>query len=361
MYLARFKNLANMKKKLVWSLLAVLALTLTFCDRSDDIGPAKKRDYAEQYTKDSTDIETFLKTHTYTVINHPGFSDDQDVTFTEVPAGTAGVIWDELGTNLLSRTVHTYRDEDETIPYTLYYLKLRQGGGQNNDRPKPTNTDKVLAAYTGKYMFHLETTDEDTGEVIDSLKTYEFESQAFPQTQFDLQQVIRGWSEIFPLFNAGDPNQVEGEPTLYTDFGAGVMFIPSGLGYYNQALGSIPAYSPLIFTFKLLAVTHVDTDNDGIPDYLEDRDGDGYMYIILNDEGTGEMRPDDIDGDGAPNYLDLDDDGDNVLTETEFLSDPNDNDSEPLTWETVPDCSGNTTDPNRLRRFYNPACTGQEP
>src|SRR5690606_3472599 len=51
-------------------------------------------------------------------------------------------------------------------------------------------------------------------------------------------------------------------------------------------------------------------DNDGIPAALED----------IN--GNGNLDDDDTDGDGIPNYLDVDDDGDNVLTKDEN-PDPN--------------------------------------
>lgn len=49
----------------------------------------------------------------------------------------------------------------------------------------------------------------------------------------------------------------------------------------------------------------VEDDNDGIPAEFED----------LN--GNGDYEDDDTDGDGIPNYIDVDDDGDNVLTTAE--------------------------------------------
>jgi len=49
----------------------------------------------------------------------------------------------------------------------------------------------------------------------------------------------------------------------------------------------------------------VEDDNDGIPAELED----------IN--GNGDLEDDDTDMDGIPNYLDVDDDGDNVLTSAE--------------------------------------------
>lgn len=54
-----------------------------------------------------------------------------------------------------------------------------------------------------------------------------------------------------------------------------------------------------------------DTDNDGIPNYLDtDSDGDG---IPDKEEGSG-----DIDQDGIPNYLDIDSDGDGILDEADI-------------------------------------------
>ncbi len=54
------------------------------------------------------------------------------------------------------------------------------------------------------------------------------------------------------------------------------------------------------FTMEL-----IEDDNDGIPAELEDLNGNGNLY------------DDDTDGDGLPNFLDADDDGDNVLTISE--------------------------------------------
>ncbi|WP_157491883.1 hypothetical protein [Gelidibacter mesophilus] len=55
--------------------------------------------------------------------------------------------------------------------------------------------------------------------------------------------------------------------------------------------------------------TYVDDDDDGIPSNIEDANLDGD-----NDPAT---NPTDSDGDGIPDYLDADDDNDNVLTKDE--------------------------------------------
>ena len=51
-------------------------------------------------------------------------------------------------------------------------------------------------------------------------------------------------------------------------------------------------------------------DNDGVPALLEDRNN------------NGNLEDDDTDGDGIPDYIDADDDGDNILTKDE-KPDPN--------------------------------------
>ena len=63
----------------------------------------------------------------------------------------------------------------------------------------------------------------------------------------------------------------------------------------------------------------VEDDNDGVPSELED----------LN--GNGNLEDDDTDNDGIPNYLDADDDGDNVLTINELDTENLDGDDDPFT------------------------------
>ncbi len=51
--------------------------------------------------------------------------------------------------------------------------------------------------------------------------------------------------------------------------------------------------------------TNDDTDNDGVPDYLDpDDDGDGVPTQDEDVDGDGDPTNDDTDNDGVPNYLD---------------------------------------------------------
>src|SRR5690606_10950974 len=122
--------------------------------------------------------------------------------------------------------------------------------------------------------------------------------------EMDLMNLIPGWREVIPEFKTSEGFVENGDGTVsFTNYGLGIMFLPSGLGYYgNPQGGGIPAYSNLMFKFELYQSEINDHDNDGIPSYLEDLNGDMNLYN------------DDTDGDGIPNFIDTDDDGDRVLT-----------------------------------------------
>ena len=288
-----------------------LALLVVSCSKDED-KTEPLRDYAEQYTKDIEIIEEFLQTHYVDVINNPGAVNDQEVTFTKIPeGGTQTPIWDspDLVTN--------YTVDLHDITYKVYYLKLRGHVDRSVSSPEdiakaPCNVDRVLAAYVGQYIFvDSETVD---GQTTESLEFNEFERNLNPQSFLALSSTIRGWSEIFPRFKAGTYVGNSDGTISYSDFGAGIMFLPSGLGYYNNVAGSIPSYSNLIFTFKLYEIQRVDNDGDGIFSYQEDINNDGYVKAL----GEGIDNIDDTDGDGAPDFLDIDDDGDFFLTKVEI-------------------------------------------
>lgn len=294
-------------------ILLTFGLLLTSCHKTDPVVPIPLRDYAEQFTTDMTTIETYLKTHKLTV------SANYDIAFstTTIPSESVWGANVTHGANLLEKTVIA-----NGVTYTMYYIKFRQGNTTTGI--SPCNYDGVFTAYKGRLMDESVTTNGVTtgGTPIDEGTV--FDSSDNPTDYFALENVIRGWSEIFPQFNSGtytsNPN---GDGSfIYNDFGAGVMFVPSGLAYYASSVGSIPSYSPLIFNFKLLKVKRIDHDFDGILDFNEDIGGplganipDGYVYPVV----SGVTNYDDTDSDGYPDFIDKDDDGDNILTKTEIL------------------------------------------
>ena len=208
------------------------------------------------------------------------------------------------------------------VTYKVYYLVLRLGSRVEDS---PTNTDAVFAAYSGSYL---------KSATDGAVSATNFEEVIIPTQHLSLLNTIRGWSEIFPQFKPGTYTG-NGDGTIsYSDFGAGVMFLPSGLAYYNSSAGSIPSYSPLVFSFKLYTISRLDTDGDGLPNFQEDFSEnsnlpDRYMYSFLNKTNypdyTGVKNvdidiwfKDDTDQDGIPNFLDIDDDGDGYSTKIEL-------------------------------------------
>lgn len=343
-------------------LLFALCIGIVSCEKdSDNAEPL--RDYATQYATDIANIEEFMKTHYMEVIDNPGATNDQDVTYTIIPAGGTQVsIWDQTVYPIENRLI-----EQNDITYKIYYIPFRQGSGAT--AKSPCSVDRVLASYRGEYIFKK--TETINGLPVQTIVGKEFEESINPQSYFNLTSVIRGWSEIFPQFRTGSYVGNTDGTVSYTDFGAGILFIPSGLGYFSGAQGGIPAYSPLLFSIKLYEVQRVDQDLDGIDSFQEDIDGDGYVYKLAKDV----INPDDTDGDEIPDFLDMDDDGDFFTTKSERRyitpSDPQqlarfypfngaavDNLSTPYVDETkgVPNCSGDFTSPTRLRKYRDPSC-----
>lgn len=292
----------------------ILVATILFsCDKSDN-DTVELRDYQEQYITDLANIEEYMKTHYMTVVNNPGQADDMDVVFTKIPEGGSQVsVWNQTDYPIQTREITVTQNEVD-VNYKIYFLKLREGSGQ-----KPCNVDNILSGYRGEYIYK-ETTTEDDGSSTTEVLGKQFEENKNPQTYLSLYGgVIRGWSEIFPQFKTGTYSENPDGTISYNDFGAGVMFIPSGLAYFGTSRSTIPAYSPLVFTIKLFELQRTDQDGDGILSYLEDLNGDGYMYFleegVPNVDNTDENEE---NGDNIPDFLDADDDGDGYLTSYEI-------------------------------------------
>ena len=336
----RTQKSAIMNKFKFYFIVLITTLSLFSCSKNDtpaEITPA--RDYKVQFDADNSTIETYLEANYITV------TDDQDVKFSKIDAGQPSIMSYLNSTTfpkLLTRMVNLHG-----IEYTIYYLVLREGkentttlkGGES-----PTNTDAVLASYSGSYLQSATNTD------VTSVTATPFEESKFPNKFFSLLGTIKGWGEIFPQFKTGSYTSNNDGTVTFTDFGAGVMFIPSGLAYYDYGAGSIPSYAPLVFSFKLYEIQRLDSDGDGILNYQEDLNGDGYMYDyrnLVNYPTTPSTNPDDTDGDGIPNFVDIDDDGDNYMTKLELKK----TDGTYHTFETVPSCSGQT-----VKRYLTANC-----
>jgi len=99
----------------------------------------------------------------------------------------------------------------------LYYIIKTQGTGEN-----PGPTDQVRVAYKGYFL---------NGNV--------FDQSPVEGISFNLQQVIRGWTEGITYFKEG---------------GSGLLLVPAHLGYGPQDYRGIPGGSVLIFEIDLIEV-----------------------------------------------------------------------------------------------------------
>ncbi len=308
----------------------VLAILFAGCPKDDSITIEPPRPFAEQKPIDEAAIDDFLATHFVTI------DADYNTTFTLIEDGGTETPIKDMP-NLTFKTV-----ERNDLTYKLYYLMLNEGDVVEGINP--IKVDSVFVAYKGSLL---------DGTI--------FDQQTAP-VWFGLDNVIPGWAEIVPNFKTGKTNfdPATGEIS-YSDFGAGVMFLPSSFGYYNETRGLIPSYAPLIFNFKLVGQKYRDHDLDRILTVHEYYDSSGSIM--------------DTDGDGAPNYLDVDDDGDGILTKEEikfsyvnsvgvtkyeyyqFNGAAVDN---PLTpydeTKGIPSCSGDFTTATRLRKHLDPSC-----
>ncbi|MEP3836203.1 MAG: FKBP-type peptidyl-prolyl cis-trans isomerase [Algibacter sp.] len=293
----------------------ILSFVLIFssCKKDDDndtVVTIEINDRTEQQIVDDSLLVDYLGRHYY---NSSAFGDSNtnpsiaDLNITElldgesVPDGNTllGSLLDVPESALITKTINYLETE-----YKIYILKLNQGGGDDS----PNFSDTVRVSYEG---FTLD------GNVFDSATT---------PVDFDLTSLIPAWSKVIVDFNVAE-GFTDGDDGVvnFSNRGVGVMFLPSGLGYFSGATTDISSYSPLVFKFDLLQSFENDHDFDGIPSYLEDlfkEDGtagsDGE-YTVNYDDLTDETD-DDTDGDGFPNYSDSDDDGDGVLTRDELQS-----------------------------------------
>jgi hypothetical protein len=265
--------------KIILSLSLVLVVASS-CGDDDETEVTPLRDYAVQYAADLDSLDNFLDTNYMTV------DTDFNVKFTKIPTG---------GTQLSIRDQQDYPIDDtivaeDGIDYKIYFLKFREG-----TQRRPTQVDSVI---------YLE---------VDMDKYLIFQNPVW----FNLQEVVTGWSHIIPNFKTGTYETTTGpNPIAYDGYGAGVMFLPSGLGYYNAPVSTIAAYTPIIFSFKLYELDYIDHDRDGI-DSKDEREA-----VAPNSDGSAWSRNPlnyDSDGDGFANMRDVDDDGDGFTTISELL------------------------------------------
>lgn len=276
--------------KLSIYLLSIIALCIACNDDDGDTVPFVENDRTEQQLADNDSIIDYLSSHYYNSEFFETGTDHKytDIIFTKLEEGE-DVPEDHT---LLINAVETRTTEFLETQYEYYILNLNQGNG---DAPK--FTDLLRVRYEGSSV-----NTEDVFEVIVAPEEIPLQGTGFGTSG----SAIRAWQLVFPEFNGSDNFGFNNGAVEYNNFGLGVMFLPSGLGYFSGArTGS--SYDNLIFKFELLQVQTVDHDNDGIPSYVEDLNGN----LLVEDDDTNDS--------GFANFIDIDDDGDEVLTINELI------------------------------------------
>ncbi|WP_051197461.1 FKBP-type peptidyl-prolyl cis-trans isomerase [Flavobacterium soli] len=319
-----------MNKFRLYFILLLTSVVLFSCNKDDDKSSSvPPRDYTEQYTADIDSIEKYLKTHYLEPVE---VDNRLDVIIKPIPSPNPEgfvSIWDNtefplqskiFKSDLRNSSLVDGRIEDP-VDYKVYYLMLQEGIGQ-----QATTTDSTFVSYRGWTL-----ADNSQFDISNVPAWFTFPSITEGENQF-----ISGVRLFTSLLKAGtaDLNQETGEIT-YTGYGAGVVFIPSGIAYFNRPSGTIPSYAPLGFTIRLHTIRERDHDRDGVMTKYEDLNGDGDPFN------------DDTDGDGLPDFLDVDDDDDDYLTRIEIR----DADGNRLPYEEIPTCPGGS-----LKLYLDPNC-----
>ncbi|WP_343488390.1 hypothetical protein [Allomuricauda sp. d1] len=296
-------------------LLVLLAVLLSQACANDDDGlggtVVPPRLLTEVSAEDDAEIQDFLRTHTY---NYEEFENPPaDFDFKIRIDTLAGDNADKtpLSDLVQSEVVNVSSiqfpliEEENDVPHTFYYLSAKEGEGLN-----PTTADSVLVKYEGMVL---------NGAPFDASTSF---------TWFNQASNIRGFANGIAKFRTGTTGGIIENPDGTTDFtnsGVGLIIMPSGLGYFNGNGGSnlISAYSSLIFQVNVgLTIVDTDTDQDGIPNRLEDLNGNDYFFDDNTDSqveasagfpATANFRDSDDDGDGIPTREEISDADGNII------------------------------------------------
>ncbi len=304
-----------MKKTL--TLLSVFCLGVTLfisCNKDDNTSDISVRDRQEVYDENIQEIIEYLQTNYLTI------DSNNNVIVQLIPdGGTQTSIWDTYAVNNFNGTGETsvpYKivkndiktsllttgEPIDAVDYKLYYIKLNEGLGET-----PTKVDSTLTAYKGWNLDNVVFDENSSGAWF-----------SYPETNLSS---ISGFRQILSEIKTSPVSQptVNSDGTLtWPDCGRIIVFIPSGLAYFNSPRTNISSYSPIAFDIKLFSRKERDHDGDGVLSNYEDFSYDVNGNRIYGISGDGDYFNDDTDGDTRPDFIDSDDDGDGYLTKYEI-------------------------------------------
>jgi hypothetical protein len=254
-------------KKRFFYIVLIVFITSS-CKKEEEVEIIPPRDVGEQAIQDEQSLEDFLSNHFYNYEEFKNLDNQTKILFDTISGVNSDKI--PLIDQVIKSTISVKTSDESFVSHPIYTLVAREGTGQS-----PSSVDSTYVSYEGLL-----------------LNKSSFDRSLTP-IWFDLTSVVRGFREGMPALKPGDFSVDENNVPIFSNFGQGAIFMPSGLAYFGNATGSIPAYSPIIFKLDLFLVKQTDHDGDGILSALEfDNDGDGIA--------------DDTDGDGLADYLDAD-------------------------------------------------------
>ena len=287
------------KSCLLTILVCFTVLFFSSCKKDDDsiLDAEPPRDLQEQYIIENDSIIEFMQTHfyNYTDFENIGGNQNPELIIDTIAGDNANKtpIFDQVKT----MEIEVKDENDNIVIHKLYYEVLREGSRDN-----PTVADSVFVSYKGLLL---------DNKIFDQRKS---------PIWLEAKNVVRGFQEFLPKIKRGSIKINADGTYQFDNFGIAFAIFPSGLGYYNNGTGNIKPYSPLIFQVNLLTLNRTDHDNDTVLTVFEDINGDRNF------------DNDDTDDDGFPDYLDPDDDGDEILTKDEYDQDgdgvPDDSDGD---------------------------------
>ena len=298
-----------MKEKGVLLFIAALSI-LAACNNDDSLDGVEvvpPRPLAEVEAENDATIKEYLKTHYYNYeeFENPPADFNFKIVLDTITSETQDKIplSDQVSTMTIPVSSETFNLEDDVVvDHTLYYLEAREGIGGS-----PTVGDSTLVKYEGQLL---------SGNVFDSNVTYTWQYLPF---------FLRGYAAGISNFKVG--TEVISNPdgtSEITGSGIGLMFLPSGLAYYNNPplSGGISLYDILVFQVNTgLFEEATDYDNDDTDESVELSSGFGFLpnHLDRDDDQDGTLTRDEIvidnegnitfpdsDGDGTPDYLDTD-------------------------------------------------------
>lgn len=355
-----------MKKTISFvAFLSLFILVIVSCNKDDETTTETLRDRQVVYNENIGQIKNYLQNNYLNI----GPNDEASASSSPIIGGATQTIWDTYKVSDFNGTgeetvpyievkndtrlsVLTYGNNTDPVKYRLYYVMLDEGQGEF-----PITIDSTYVAYKG---WNLD------NEIFDQNNVGKWFS--FPEASLSS---ISGFRQIQKIIKteSGSTFDTNNGTTTHHNYGNIIVFVPSGLAYFNGTLGNIEAYKPIVFQIKLFRRKERDHDKDGILSKYEDRNGDGYYFN------------DDTDGDFTPDFFDVDDDGDGYLTrwERRYLNANGDHVTDPITGEKkyypfngeavddpstteidetrgIPSCSNDYTTPTRVRKHLNPNC-----